>query len=54
MRAKDSRLYRDYMSKNEPGMDLKISVKRPESLGGGSIDTFLEIDPTILIRVKKL
>lgn len=54
MRAKDSRLYRDYMSKNEPGMDLKISVKRPESLGGGSIDTFLEVDPTILIRVKKL
>ena len=54
MRAKDSRLYRDYMSKNEPGMDLKITVNKPESLGGGSVDTFLEVDPTILLRVKKL
>jgi hypothetical protein len=53
MRANESRKYRDYISKNEPGMDLKITVNKPESLGGGSIDTFLEVDPTILLRVKQ-
>ena len=54
MRANESRKYRDYISKNEPGMDLKITVNKPESLGGGSIDTFLEVDPTILLRIKQI
>jgi hypothetical protein len=28
-----------------------VSVNRPESLGGGSFETFLELDPTIFLNI---
>lgn len=43
--------FRKYIVNNEPGMDLNITVERPENLGGGSIDTFLTIEPSIFINI---
>lgn len=51
MRAREAYDYRDYINENEPGMDLKIKVNRPQSLGGGSFDTFLEIDSFIFLSI---
>jgi hypothetical protein len=42
MPAMDSRKLRKYISDNEPGVDWNTKVKKPESLGGGSMDLFLE------------
>ena len=41
--------YRKYIIDNEPGIDYNIKVKRPDSLGGGYIDTFLQLDQFIFI-----
>lgn len=46
MRAGDASALRQYISKNEPGVDFTIEVKNPR---GGSFKTFLNIDSTILI-----
>lgn len=51
MRAIESRKYRTYMNENEPGVDMNFTVNRPESLGGGSFATFLEIDPFLFINI---
>lgn len=51
MRAKDAIEYRKYISEHVPGVDLNITVPLPESLGGGSFDTFLSIGETIFINV---
>lgn len=52
MRAGDAYRFRQYVLNNEPGMDLRINVKRPDSLGGGTFDTFLDIDSFIFLRVE--
>lgn len=36
--ATDSLALRKYISENTPGLDLNIEVKKPESLGGGTIN----------------
>lgn len=51
MRAREAYDYRDYINENEPGLDLKIKINRPKSLGGGSFDTFLEIDSFIFLSI---
>ena len=43
--------FRKYVMDNEPGLDLNIEIERPENLGGGSIKTFLVIDPSIFINI---
>lgn len=51
MPAKEAFKFRKYIVENEPGMDLNIKVDRPENLGGGSIETFLTIEPSIFINI---
>ena len=51
MNAKDSLMLRRYITENEPGVDFTVKVDRPESLGGGSFDTFLEWDDTIFLNI---
>ena len=51
MRANDAFLYRKYVNSHIPGVDLNITVPIPESMGGGSFDTFLSIGDTIFINV---
>lgn len=49
MNLKDASEYRKYIVENEPGIDYNIKVKRPESLGGGYVETFLQLDQFIFI-----
>lgn len=49
MNLKDASAYRQYIVDNEPGIDYNIKVKRPDSLGGGYIDTFLRLDQFIFV-----
>ena len=51
MRASDAYKYRQYVNNNKPGLDYKITINVPESDGGGSFDTFLDIDDTIFINI---
>lgn len=51
MNVKDAKAYRDYMRDNEPGIDYNITVERPLSLGGGSINSFLQLDQFIFITL---
>ena len=54
MPAMDSSSIRRYISENTPGVDFKIMVERPESLGGGSFETFLELDSTIFLNISRI
>ena len=49
MNLKDATEYRKYIVENEPGMDYNVKVKRPDSLGGGYVDTFLQLDQFIFV-----
>lgn len=51
MRAQEALNYRKYIEKNIPGVNLNITIPIPESLGGGSFNTFLSIGETIFINV---
>ena len=51
MMAKDSLMLRRYILENAPGLDFNVRVERPESLGGGFIDTFLEWGDTIFLSI---
>ena len=51
MRAQEALNYRKYVEKNIPGVNLNITIPIPESLGGGSFNTFLSIRETIFINV---
>lgn len=51
MNVRDSSALRKYMQKNEPGVDYNITVERPESLGGGSFETFLQLDQFIFLNI---
>lgn len=52
MRAMEARKYRDFVNDNRPGVDLSVSIPIPESDGGGSFETFLNISDTIFINVE--
>lgn len=49
MNLKDASEYRKYILDNEPGIDYNIKVKRPDSLGGGYVETFLRLDQFIFV-----
>lgn len=49
MNLRDATEYRKYIVENEPGMDYNVKVKRPDSLGGGYVDTFLQLDQFIFV-----
>lgn len=52
MNVRDAAEYRKYVSKNEPGIEYNVKVERPKSLGGGSIDTFLQLSQFIFINIE--
>lgn len=51
MNVRDSASLRKYMAENEPGVDYTITVERPESLGGGSFTTFLQLDQFLFLNI---
>lgn len=51
MPAMEAMAFRRYVTVNTPSVDYKVTIERPESLGGGSFDTFLEFDSTIFINI---
>lgn len=53
MNVRDSSALRKYMTQNEPGIDYNIEVQRPESLGGGSMKTFLQLDQFIFLNISE-
>lgn len=52
MNVKDAAEYRKYVSKNEPGIEYNVKVERPKGLGGGSIDTFLQLSQFIFVNLE--
>ena len=52
MNVRDAAEYRKYVSNNEPGIEYNVKVERPKSLGGGSIDTFLQLSQFIFINLE--
>lgn len=51
MNIRDSSSLRRYILDNEPGLDFNITVERPQSLGGGSMTTFLTLDQFIFLNI---
>lgn len=51
MNVKDAAEYRKYLSEHEPGIDYNITVEKPASLGGGSMETFLQFNQFIFINI---
>ena len=51
MNVRDSSALRKYINENEPGIDYNIVVEKPESLGGGSMPVFLQLDQYIFLNV---
>lgn len=51
MPAMEAMAFRRYVTANTPGVDYRVTIERPESLGGGSFDTFLEFDSTVFINI---
>lgn len=53
MPVRDSSALRRYIAENEPGLDYNIEVERPESLGGGSENTFLRLDQFLFLNTNE-
>ena len=51
MNVRDAAAYRKYVTDNEPGLDFHIDVERPESLGGGTVNVFLELDQYLFFNI---
>ena len=51
MNVRDSSALRKYMAANEPGIDYNIQIQKPESLGGGSMEVFLQLDQYIFLNI---
>ena len=54
MPAMDALSLRKYIDKHRPGIDFDIEVQRPESLGGGSFNTFLNWDDSVFLNIPDL
>ena len=51
MNVRDSAAYRRYVSENEPGLDFNLEVEKPESLGGGTANVFLQLDQYLFLNI---
>ena len=51
MNVRDAAEYRKYVSTNEPGLDFNIEIEKPESLGGGTINVFLQLDQYLFLNI---
>ena len=54
MPARDSLMLRRYINENAPGIDFTFKVERPESLGGGSFETFLNWDDSVFLNISDI
>ena len=50
MNVRDAAAFRKYVNENEPGVDFNIEVERPESLGGGTVSVFLQLDQYLFLN----
>lgn len=51
MNVRDSSSLRKYIVENEPGIDYNVEVEKPESLGGGSMKVFLQLDQYLFLNI---
>lgn len=51
MNVRDSAALRKYILANEPGIDYNLTIEKPESLGGGSMNVFLQLDQFIFLNI---
>lgn len=51
MNVRDAAAYRRYVTEHEPGLDFNIEVERPESLGGGTVSVFLQLDQYLFFNI---
>ena len=51
MNVRDAAAFRRYALTNEPGLDYNITIERPESIGGGSVNLFLQLDQLIFLNL---
>ena len=51
MNVRDSSALRKYINDNEPGLDYNVTVHKPESLGGGSMPAFLQLDQLVFLNI---
>lgn len=51
MNVRDASAFRSYVLQNEPGLDYNITIERPESIGGGSVTLFLQLDQLIFLNI---
>jgi hypothetical protein len=51
MPAYDAISLRTYINNNTPSLNYNIEVKKPESLGGGTLKTFLQLGDDLFFRV---
>ena len=53
MNVRDSSAFRKYVNDNEPGLDYNVEVARPESLGGGTVNVFLQLDQYLFLNTSE-
>jgi hypothetical protein len=51
MNVRDASAFRKYVNENEPGLDFNLEVERPESLGGGTVSVFLQLDQYLFLNI---
>ena len=51
MNIRDAAEYRKYLSEHEPGINYNITIEKPASLGGGSMETFLQFNQFVFINI---
>jgi hypothetical protein len=51
MNVRDAAAYRKYVTENEPGLDFNLEVERPVSLGGGTVNIFLQLDQYLFLNI---
>ena len=50
MNIRDLTSFIKYVKENEPGLDYNTEIKKPESLGGGSMPVFLQLDQYVFLN----
>ena len=50
MNIRDLTSFIKYVRENEPGLDYNVEIQKPESLGGGSMPVFLQLDQYIFLN----
>lgn len=50
MNIRDLTSFIKYVKENEPGLDYNVEIQKPESLGGGSMPVFLQLDQYVFLN----